>query len=328
MNPKYKANKKNGGRVPVCIDKRVLYVPIGCDKCIECRKKKSRDWKVRLQEEIKDKENGKFVTLTFNRESLEKLRLDVGGATMWQKDNMVATRAVRLFLERWRKKYKKSVRHWLVTELGGNNTERIHLHGIIWTDEPMETIEKYWQYGFVGKGRYNIKQDKWENYVNMRTVNYIVKYVTKIDEKHKEYKSIVLTSAGIGKAYTKKFESLNNKYQGKNTREYYKAKTGEKVALPIYYRNKIYSDDEREKLWIIKLDENVRYVMGEKIDMNRQEDSYWKLLEWYRKENRIMGYDSLETWNEEEYRNKINDMMMDIGTRRIRIRKKEEIEPG
>ena len=33
-----------------------------------------------------------------------------------------------------------------------------------------------------------------QNYVNERTVNYIVKYLTKVDEKHKAYKSIVLTS--------------------------------------------------------------------------------------------------------------------------------------
>ena len=33
-----------------------------------------------------------------------------------------ATRAVRFFLERWRKEYKKSLRHWLVTEIGGNYT--------------------------------------------------------------------------------------------------------------------------------------------------------------------------------------------------------------
>ena len=39
----------------------------------------------------------------------------------------IATLAVRRFLERWRKKYKKSVKHWFVTELGGKFTERIHL---------------------------------------------------------------------------------------------------------------------------------------------------------------------------------------------------------
>ena len=51
-NPKYKANKKNGGNVPPIFDKRVLTIPIGCGKCIECKKKKAREWQVRLSEEI------------------------------------------------------------------------------------------------------------------------------------------------------------------------------------------------------------------------------------------------------------------------------------
>ena len=39
INPKYKVNKKNGGNIPPMIDERVKYVPIGCQKCIECKKR-------------------------------------------------------------------------------------------------------------------------------------------------------------------------------------------------------------------------------------------------------------------------------------------------
>ena len=39
-NPKYKANKKNGGNIPPIFDKRVLSIPVGCGKCIECKKRK------------------------------------------------------------------------------------------------------------------------------------------------------------------------------------------------------------------------------------------------------------------------------------------------
>ena len=70
-----------------------------------------------------------------------------------------------------------------------------------------------------------------ENYVNERTVNYIVKYLTKIDEKHKAYKSIVLTSPGIGKYYIENPNSLKNKYNGTKTNETYRTTTGHKIAL-------------------------------------------------------------------------------------------------
>ena len=38
-------------------------------------------------------------------------------------------------------------------------------------------------------------------FVNTKTINYIIKYITKIDADHKGYKSIILNSAGIGKEY-------------------------------------------------------------------------------------------------------------------------------
>ena len=60
INPKYKPNKKNGGQVPAIFDKRVIYVPIGCGKCMECRKQLARNWQVRLNEEIR--ENKKYVS--------------------------------------------------------------------------------------------------------------------------------------------------------------------------------------------------------------------------------------------------------------------------
>ena len=103
----------------------------GCGNCMECRKQKKREWQIRMNEEIKNDRTGKFITLTFSNEELQKLIQETG----IQESNAVATIAVRRFLERWRKKYKKSVKHFLITELGHNGTERIHLHGILFTNE-------------------------------------------------------------------------------------------------------------------------------------------------------------------------------------------------
>ena len=72
-NKKYTANKKNGGVIPPIPDIRVLQVPVGCGKCIECVKQKGRAWQVRLLEEVKNNKSGKFVTLTFSDESITKL---------------------------------------------------------------------------------------------------------------------------------------------------------------------------------------------------------------------------------------------------------------
>lgn len=304
FNPKYKANKKNGGVIPAVLDQRVVYVPIKCNKCIECRKQISREWQARLLEDIKHNRNGKFITLTFSNESIKKIceyektfrdketgrkfKAQIGEAEGYERDNLIATIAVRRFLERWRKKYKKSLRHWLITEIGHNGTENIHLHGIVWTDDLTE-VERIWQYGFVWKGKQH-QNGHLENYVNERTVGYITKYVTKVDEKHTTYQSIILTSSGIGAGYTKRRDFLDNKFQGQQTREYYKTQTGHKISLPVYWRNKIYTDEQKEKLWIQKLDKEERWVMGEKVSIKKGVEAYDKLVEFYRQINKRLGY--------------------------------------
>jgi hypothetical protein len=297
-NRKYTANKKNGGNIPPVYDLRTLMVPAGCGKCIECKKQKAREWSVRLQEEIRHNTNGKFVTLTFSDESIKKLSKEIKGLSGYDLDNEIATLATRRFLERWRKKYKKSVRHWLVTELGGNGTENIHMHGIIWTNENEKTINEIWKYGFTWVGNKNNG-----GYVNERTINYVVKYINKADNKHKEYNSKVLTSAGIGKNYIDRTDAEKNKYN-ENTKETYTTRQGTKLALPIYYRNKIYTEEEREKLWIEKLDKQERYVCGEKVDISKGEEKYNKLVEYYREKNKRLGYGNNEkNWSLKKYEN-------------------------
>jgi len=298
-NRKYISNKKNGGNIPPVTDERVLIVPVGCQKCIECKKQKARNWQVRLQEEIRHDNKGKFVTLTFSNESIKELTKEINGITGYNLDNEIATLATRRFLERWRKKYKKSVKHWLVTELGGNGTENIHMHGIIWTNENAKTINKIWKYGYTWVGDKNNG-----GYVNEKTINYVVKYVNKTDEKHKEYNSKILTSAGIGRNYTQRPDAEKNKYNETETKETYTTKQGIKLPLPIYYRNQIYTEEEKEKLWLKKLDEEVRYVCGEKIDISKGEEDYYKVLEYHRKRNKKLGYgDDSKNWELKRYEN-------------------------
>ncbi len=291
-NRKYTKTKKNEGEIPEIKDRRTLAVPIGCGKCMECKKQKATEWQVRMHEEIRTSKNGKFVTLTFTDEHLVKLQSELKQYRGYELENKTATLAVRRFLERWRKKHKKSVKHWLVTELGQKETERIHIHGVIWTEKEEEEIREKWKYGEIWIGKY----------VNSKTVNYIVKYINKVDREHKEYKSIILTSKGIGAGYLKRIDAENNKYNGEKTIETYTTRNGQKLALPIYYRNKIYTDEEKEKLWIIKIEKNKRYINGIEIDIKKGEEVYRKRLKQEQKKNERLGYGSnVIRWEEEKY---------------------------
>lgn len=289
-NPRYKENKKNKGIVPFCEDTRKYMVAIGCGECIECRKQKARQWQIRLNEELKENNKAYFVTLTFNNEELEKLCKELN----INECNGVATKAVRRFLELWRKHEKKSPKHWLITELGHTNTERIHLHGIIWATDRSK-IEKYWKYGNIWIG----------DYCNAKTINYIIKYVNKLDTDHKNYKSIILCSKGLGKRYfinegNKEIHKFNNEL----TKEFYRLQDGSKVNLPIYYRNKLWTEEQRDKLWTNLLNKKIRYVRGIKIDISTQKgiNQYFKTLEQQQKINKQIGYGDLsKEWQKEKY---------------------------
>ena len=252
------------------------------------------------------------MTMTFNDEEYNKLRKEIESihkADEYEIDNQIATLAVRRFLERHRKKYGKSIKHWFVTELGSKNTERIHIHGLLWTNLSKDELKIVWKYGFLDTGEY----------VNERSVAYICKYVSKKDEKHKEYNSIILCSKGIGKGYLDRTDWKNNKYNGNKTIETYTNRQGYKTALPIYYRNKVYTEEEREQLWLNKLDQETRYILGQKIDVSKNEIDYYKSLEEARRINSTLGYgnDSIN-WERRKYENerrKINKLNKLSGNR-------------
>lgn len=295
-NPRYIPNKKNGGHPEKPKDKRTAAVAIGCGKCIECRTQLANSWRIRLSEELESNPMATMVTLTFTEESLKKLRSECEENCT---ENDIATLAVRRFLERWRKNYHYSCRHWLITELGHNGTERLHLHGILFCDKVQElSIEKIWGYGFIKLG----------TWVNLQTINYLIKYVTKIDNDHPNYEQKILCSPGIGNSYLKKKARFNS-FNDEETKEYYLTKNGHKLGLPIYYRNHIYTEEEKEKLWINKLDKKTIYVRGTpyKVDNEENIKIYLKALKTAQKDNKKNGYGGIN-WSKKDYKIILKDM--------------------
>lgn len=241
-NPKYLPNKKNGGNPPIPSDPRLLCLKYDCGKCYECRRARATMWRYRLLQEYKFSSTKRFhfVTFTFSDESLSALRSEFSG----EDDNFIAKKAVRRFLERYRKKYGVSLRHFLVTELGGKNG-RIHLHGIVMDCKAgryrgsryiidMDLFHSIWQYGFCFFG-----------WCNERSISYVTKYIMKQDPYHTDFKPILLLSPGIGSAYVND-SSIRFHKQVPEGVWYCITSTGHKISMPRYYREKIFSDSERE----------------------------------------------------------------------------------
>ena len=110
------------------------------------------------------------------------------------------------------------------------------------------------------------------------------------------------TSPGIGANYIKNYNSQLNKFKGQETNETYRTQTGHKIALPTYWRNKLYNDQEREALWIQKLNKQERWVGGERIDISKGDQEYYETLEWYRKRNQELGFGTGKiNWTRQQY---------------------------
>lgn len=316
LNRKYTMTKKNGGIVPVLRDRRQMYVMVPCGQCYVCKRKKAREWRMRLSEDLKVNKNAKVVLLTFSTESLRQITNgeDLRGKkigkpielTGYELDNEICRRAVKAFRERWRKKYGRSIRHWLITELGTDpkKTEHVHMHGLVWIDDRyivegdfMDEVERIWAYGMLGRGRKNWETGKWDNYINEKTASYFTKYVSKRDDLHKEYNQIILTSAGIGKAFLNSVEVDNNRFRGKETNQLYQVKDGGALPMPEYFRRKLYTDEQREKLTGWMLDEGIIYIDGKPFKADVGDDKINLMYKALREKNARLGFgDGTKNW--------------------------------
>ena len=101
------------------VDPRTASITAACGKCLECRRQKQREWLVRMSEELRTEPNAYFITLTISDENYEILK----NICKSEDNNTIATKAIRLMLERIRKKTGKSIKHWFITELGHEKTE-------------------------------------------------------------------------------------------------------------------------------------------------------------------------------------------------------------
>ena len=87
----------------------------------------------------------------------------------------------------------------------------------------------------------------------------------KVDIKHPTFKQIVLASSGIGAGYMDRLDYLWQKQNYKNINvATYTFRNGTKMAMPKYYKNKIFTERERERMWINNLNRGLLWIYGEK----------------------------------------------------------------
>lgn len=244
-NPKYKANKKNKGRPEIARAAELLYVPIKCGECVECRKEKAREWEFRLENEIEGDQSAHFLTLTFNEENLSKLKNETND------DNELCARAIELLCKRCERSIG-TLKHWFINEQGHEGTERLHLHGFIWGEGAIEEVKKKWTYGYIFDS--GVPREG--------AIKYCVKYTYKYDEAHPEFKQKVFASKGIGKKWLKTAEA--QRMIEREVEEPARLKDGRKMKLPMYFYRKIMNDEKREEAFVAKQRQDFFWAAGRK----------------------------------------------------------------
>ena len=253
-NKRYQPTKKNGYTKETPRDRRLYYIEIPCGECKECKKKKKEMWRLRIENELLDSKSAIFFTGTFSDKAIEKIKKQYGV----KEENDIATKANRLFLERLRKKYNIKLTHWCITELGSEKG-RIHIHGIFFIKENQDIkyikdkIKREWDFGWNYLG-----------YVDQgKTINYVTKYMLKENENFKEFKPKVLASKNIGIGFIErnksfyKYKEEDGKVEANTKMEYL---DGRETYLIKYYKEKLYTTEERENILLSILDEEKRRI--------------------------------------------------------------------
>lgn len=94
------------------------------------------------------------------------------------------------------------------------------------------------------------------------------------------------------------------------TRETYITRQGYKIALPAYYRNHIYTDQQKEQLWIQKLDKKERWVDKSRVSIANGDQEYYRVLQQARLKNQRLGYGTDElNWDQKQYEQQRRELL-------------------
>lgn len=209
-------------------DKQGSIHAVPCGQCVECLKKRRRDWSFRLVQEWRDAAMAHFITLTYDDEHMPD------GASLSKRD-------LQLFMKRLRKRYSGlNIRYYVAGEYGPT-TNRPHYHGIFYNlpddmDEVYLSVLKAWQ-----KGNISVFP------ANEKTINYVTKDVISritAPEGVEPPFHLQSTRPGLGAGF---LDRVQRRYSGAFTRHSLSVflPGGVVAGLPRYYSNKLYTGAER-----------------------------------------------------------------------------------
>lgn len=231
---------------------------VPCGKCPACLARRVSGWSFRLMQEDKHAISSQFVTLTYDTKHVPIT--DSGFLSLRKRD-------VQLFIKRLRETQLRTgselfktttIKYYAVGEYGGKGM-RPHYHIILFNAQ-LELIEGAWnQQGAIHYGQ-----------VSGASVGYTLKYITKPhkvpmhrnDDRLREFS---LMSKGLGKSYLSERRRKWHMDDMEN-RMYLSLPDGKKCAMPRYYKQKLYTDEQREHVGICTRMRMLKDIKGDGMD--------------------------------------------------------------
>ncbi|AXL14909.1 replication initiator protein [Microviridae sp.] len=216
---------------------------VPCGRCAACLRNKQQDWLVRLKHEERYSNNAYFVTLTYNDQNLP---LDGNGLAQLYKPD------VQKFIKRLRKNTKVKFKYFCVGEYG-ETYGRPHYHLLIFNlgkdrNQVEKEIIKAWsKRSKIVKGERQMFGQIDIGDVTDASIAYCTKYIIqkrKVPEFMEQPFSLMSTKPAIGSDYLKKVQNtdwheIDNKF--------YIQFGASKFKMPEYYRNKLFTEADREQ---------------------------------------------------------------------------------
>lgn len=211
------------------------YIPVPCSKCPPCLKRRTSGWSYRLVKEGERSMSALFVTLTY----------DTRFVPITQKGFMNLDKTdVQKFFKRLRKLSNQKLKYYVCGEYGTQKM-RPHYH-IILFNANKEMIEKAWKLNNKPLGSIFIGN------VSEASIGYTLKYMTKKgkiplhhnDDRQKEFS---LMSKRLGDNYITPKMIKWHKNDLEN-RMFVNIQDNKKIAMPRYYKDKIYNEIEKLKI--------------------------------------------------------------------------------
>lgn len=256
-----------------------------CGKCPNCLKRRVDHWAFRISYHARFVKHIYFVTLTYEtgidvtpnglftltpdhfRNYMKRIRKDMG-----QNKNTPENEKVK----------------YIVTGEYGAKRKRPHFHAII-LNVPIEQLQKHWQYGIVDIRPFNLS----------RTA-YVFKYTQKGNKRRKLEHSrddrvpeYVNFSQGLGQMW---LTDKHIRYHKENiANPTITLPTGERISIPRYYKNKMFTDEERQRIADQMMElANKEYDPTEHLSPAEQQ----MLLQWKNEKIRLMNKKSKKEKNE------------------------------